>query len=157
MNVFRRMGIVCICIMLCCSCTLAEKEKVKTEDLDPLQMWLWKEYENYIGSESVAFLVPYSKDICWLELNGTAKQGASFIRMMGHNIIVDGRKDAGRKYYEGCVEGCGGNLCIVDFETLEYVLYEENMKSVTIGDYYVHFDSYENIDKIDLLIFYCPI
>lgn len=50
---------------------------------------------------------------------------------------------------------------IINFETLEVRLFEENITGFTFGDYYIHIDRRENKDdsewtELDMLIFYCP-
>ena len=50
---------------------------------------------------------------------------------------------------------------VINFETLEVRLFEENITAFTFGDYYIDIDRRENKDdsertELDLLIFYCP-
>ena len=50
---------------------------------------------------------------------------------------------------------------VINFETLEVRLFEENITGFTFGDYYIDIDRRENKDdseriELDLLIFYCP-
>lgn len=50
---------------------------------------------------------------------------------------------------------------VINFETLEIKMFEENVTAFTFGDYYIDIDRHENSDdpdhtKLDLLIFYCP-
>lgn len=50
---------------------------------------------------------------------------------------------------------------VINFETLEVRLFEENITGFTFGDYYIDIDHRENKDnsewtELDLLIFYCP-
>lgn len=50
---------------------------------------------------------------------------------------------------------------VINFETLEVRLFEENITAFTFGNYYIDIDRRENKDeqentKLDLLIFYCP-
>lgn len=50
---------------------------------------------------------------------------------------------------------------VINFETLEVRLLEENITAFTFGDYYIDVDRRENKDnsewtELDLLIFYCP-
>jgi len=50
---------------------------------------------------------------------------------------------------------------VINFETLEFRLFEENITAFTFGDYYIDIDRRENKDnpeeiELDLLIFYCP-
>lgn len=53
-------------------------------------------------------------------------------------------------------------LGIINFETKEIQVIEENMKGVSSGDYYVHCDfmgwnKEEKSNQLELLIFYCPL
>lgn len=50
---------------------------------------------------------------------------------------------------------------VINFETLEVRLFEENITAFTFGDYYIDIDRRESKDnpeevELDLLIFYCP-
>ena len=50
---------------------------------------------------------------------------------------------------------------VINFETLEVRLFEENITAFTFGDYYIDIDRRANKDnpedvELDLLIFYCP-
>lgn len=50
---------------------------------------------------------------------------------------------------------------VINFETLEVRLFEQNITGFTFGDYYVDIDRREKKDnsewtELDLLIFYCP-
>ena len=50
---------------------------------------------------------------------------------------------------------------VINFETLEVRLFEENITAFTFGDYYIDIDRRTNKDnpedvELDLLIFYCP-
>ncbi len=50
---------------------------------------------------------------------------------------------------------------VINFETLEVKLFEENVTAFSFGDYYIDIDRRENTDEterteLDLLIFYCP-
>lgn len=50
---------------------------------------------------------------------------------------------------------------VINFETLEVRLFEQNITGFTFGDYYIDIDRRENKDdsewtELDLLIFYCP-
>lgn len=51
---------------------------------------------------------------------------------------------------------------VINFETLEVKLFEENVTAFSFGDYYIDIDRRENKDEpekieLDLLIFYCPV
>ena len=50
---------------------------------------------------------------------------------------------------------------IINFETFEVKLFEENVSGFSFGDYYIHIDQRENNDdsestELNLLVFYCP-
>lgn len=50
---------------------------------------------------------------------------------------------------------------VINLETLEVRLFEENITAFSFGDYYIDIDRRENKNEpdsieLDLLIFYCP-
>lgn len=157
MNKLKTICIVMLCMMLVCGCAQGHREYPAAEKFDEFQSWLAEEKEEYVGEAFLGIMVPYSSEIYYLSFAGDSSRDVALETMMGREMTVAGRKDNAREYFEGSVEWSGTGLCVVDFTTMEYVMLEENVKSFTIGDYYVSCDFYEEEEKLDLLVFYCPV
>ena len=82
--------------------------------------------------------------------------GLSFEKMSGEQLEIAGRKDAGRGYFDGEMAWNGQEICIADFNVMEYVVLQENIRSFILGDYYISCRYDVEKGEMELLIFYCP-
>lgn len=161
MKNLRGIGLMCMSLVLCTGCAGKTREEVKEQvAYDEFQEWLAEEQSDQVGENMLAILTQYSDEMFWMKLYDNEEDGINVERMIGQNFAVRGRKDEIRGYFEGSVEWEEANLCIVNFETMEYVIVEENLKSFTLGDYYVSCLFKEDVDggrQVELLVFYCPV
>lgn len=158
MKILCGIEMVFICMLLCAGCgyNMEDTEEMRVE-YDEFQQWLVEKQGEQVGEETVAVMIPYSSEMFFLQLAGEVQVGVSMERMSGQEMIIRGRKDTIRGYFEGSVEWNGQELCIVDFTTMKYVILDENLKSFTLGDYYISCEFAEDEEKLELLVFYCPV
>lgn len=160
MKILQEIGCGCICLVLFAGCAAQTQEETREQIVyDEFQEWLAREYEDQVGENTLAIVIRYSDEMFSLNLSDEEDGSINVERMSGNNLAVRGRKDEIRGYFEGCVEW-EEELCIVNLETMEYVVLEGNLKSFTLGDYYVSCQIVEEQEdggqKAELLVFYCP-
>ncbi len=158
-------GIAFVCAVLVFfvllrSCGSDAEEKVwkaanHQMDSRMIEEWLARNEGTLQRFPELGIILPETSELFQISLSDRGS-GVSFERMWGQQLKIIGRKDNERRYFEGDLIWEGQEVCILDFNSMEYAVLQENIRSFTLGDYFISC-RYEREDRrLELLIFYCP-
>ncbi len=170
-NVFGIIGVFAVVFISCAvlyTIWWQIDEKISSEPLaawqaingqlssETIQDWIDKNGAALQGASRLGIVAPDTSEFIEINIADNNSKGINFERIIGDKLQVTGRKDADRGYFEGKVAWNGQEICILNFDTREYAVLREDIRSFMIGDYYVSCKCNMEQEEVELLIFYCP-
>ncbi len=120
------------------------------------QDWIEQKVAEVQGVTQLGIIAEDTSEVFEINLAEDSNLEMSFVQIMGEKLQISGRKDTGRGYFEGKIAWYGQEICIVNFDTAEYAVLKEDIRSFMLGDYYISCRSDREAGEMELLIFYCP-
>lgn len=120
------------------------------------QAWIEQKVAEVQGVTQLGIIAEDTSVLFEINLAEDNNPEMSFEQILGEELQISGRKDAGRGYFEGKIAWYGQEICIVNFDTGEYAVLKEDIRSFILGDYYISCRGDMEAGEMELLIFYCP-
>lgn len=133
-----------------------DREEETPQSRDGIKEWLLSDPWDRNGENNLGITVPYQNEMYYVQITGQQPENMCLRTMVGTCLEVVGEMDTQRDYFEGRVKEGSGQICLVNFQTMEYVLLNHGLRSIILGDFFVSCHYVEDAEEYELLVFYCP-